>query len=168
MRNPILLAISTLALAACFMPASIDNRMAARDMQRIRAEAAAEWQRLDAAFARNGWRPAGEPQEGALEERYDESDEVRITLPAAGDYALVGICGSNCIDMDLVVRNSARERVAADLEPDPRPIAAFRGAAGERFTAVVTIPNCRRPPRHPQLDEDPRWRCIYYTRLYAR
>ena len=68
--------------------------------------------------------------------------------------------------MDLVVRNSAGRRVAADVEPDPRPLAIFEGAAGERFTVTVTIPDCRRPPRHPELDEDPMWQCIYYTRLY--
>lgn len=168
MRNAILLALSTLALAACFMPASVANRAASRDMQRVRAEAAAQWERLDAEAASRGWRPVGEPQMGALEERYDESDEIRVTLPTTGEYNMVAICGSNCIDMDLVVRNSSGQRVAADLEPDAVPIVAFRGNAGDRFTVTVTIPNCQRPPRHPQLDEDPKWSCIYFTRVYTR
>lgn len=166
MRTTVLPLVSILLLGGCFMPAAAGNRAASRDMQRIRAEAAAEWSRIDQQLSTRGWRAMGEPAMGRLEENYDESDDLRITVPAAGSYALIGLCGSNCIDMDLVIWNSARRRVAADLEPDARPIAMFEGAAGERFTAVVTIPNCRRPPRHPELDEDPTWNCIYFTRLY--
>ena len=79
-----------------------------------------------------------------------------------------GCCGGNCIDMDLVVWNAARRRVGADTEPDARPVATFRGTAGERVTVGVTIPDCRRPARNPQMDEEPMWDCIYYTRLYRQ
>jgi hypothetical protein len=168
MQTTMLPLVSILLLGGCFMPASAANRARDRDMQRVRAEAAAEWSRIDQQLTSRGWRAVAEPAMGALEEKYDESDEVRITLPEGGNYALVGICGANCIDMDLVIWNSARRRVGGDVEPDARPIAVFEGAAGERFTAVVTIPTCRRPPRNPRLNEDPTWSCIYFTRLYRR
>lgn len=168
MRNAIFMLAAALVLAGCFMPASIANRAAARDMERVRAEAAAEWRRLDGIMAQRGWRPVGEPDEGALEERYDESDEIRLTLPATGTYTMLAICGGNCLDMDLDVRNAAGERVVADFEPDDTPIVTFQGREGERFRVVLTIPDCRRPPRQPGMDEDPMWRCIYYTRLYRR
>lgn len=161
MRTTIL-AVSTLFLAGCFMPASIQNRVNQRDRDRVRAEAAEQWRRLDAEAARRGWQPVGEPREGTLMETYNVSDDIRIDLPATGEYNLVGICGPNCIDMDLVVYNSARQRVAADVEPDATPIAVFRGRAGERFTATVTIPDCRAAAGQE------RWTCTYYTRIYRR
>jgi hypothetical protein len=168
MRSLLLGLSAMLLLTGCFMPAAGANRARSRDMERVRAEAAAEWTRIDAQLLSRGWRPAQAPVMGALEERYDESDELRITLPSAGSYALVGICGSNCLDMDLVVWNSARRQVAADTDPDARPMVVFQGAAGERFVATITIPTCVRPPRRPGVEGDPMWRCIYYTRLYTR
>lgn len=162
MRTSILAACSTVLLAGCFMPASIQNRVNERDRDRVCAAAAEQWRRLDADAASRGWRPVGEPMQGTLMESYNESDDIRIDLPATGEYNLVGMCGPNCIDMDLVVYNSARERVAADLEPDAVPIVAFRGTAGERFTATVTIPDCRAPER------EARWSCTYFTRIYRR
>lgn len=164
----ILLLIAVAFLPACFMPASIDNRARNQALAEMRAEAAGIWRRMDAQLASAGWRPIGEPNEGMLEETYDESDDIRLTLPGAGMYGVVGICGSNCRDMDIVIMNSARRRVAADLEPDARPVATFEAEAGERYTARVSIPDCQRPPRHPQIDEEPKWACIYYTRLYRR
>jgi hypothetical protein len=167
MRTAILATFALPLLAGCFMPASVANRAAQRDMDRVRAEAAEHWRQLDGVLASDGWRPVAEASMGGLEETYDESDEIRITLPSAGTYALVGICGSNCYDMDLVLLNSDRRRIAADLEPDATPMVIFQGAAGARFTAIVTIPDCRRPPR-TQYNPDPKWRCIYFTRLYGR
>lgn len=162
MRTTILAAASSVLLAGCFMPASIDNRVAQRDRDRVRAAAAEQWRRLDADAASRGWRPVGEPMQGTLMESYNERDEIRIDLPATGEYNLVGMCGPNCTDMDLVVYNSARQRVAGDLEPDATPIVAFRGSAGDRFTATVTIPGCR-----PAAGET-RWSCTYFTRIYRR
>lgn len=158
----LLAAVSALLLAGCFMPASIQNRVNQRDQERVNAEAAAQWRRLDADAASRGWRPVGEPRQGMLQETYNERDEIRIELPATGEYNVVAICGPNCIDMDMVVHNAARQRVAADLEPDAVPIVAFRGNAGDRFTVTVTIPSCRPPSR------DSRWQCIYFTRLYRK
>ena len=160
--RPLLAAVCTLVLAGCFMPASIDNRVAARDRARVNAEVAAAWQRLDADAASRGWRPVGEPRQGVLQETYNESDEIRIDLPATGEYNVAAMCGPNCIDMDLVVFNAQRQRVAADLEPDATPIVAFRGNAGDRFTVRVTMPDCRRPA------PGERWSCIYFTRVYRR
>jgi hypothetical protein len=167
MRTAILATFALPLLAGCFMPASVANRAAQRDMDRVRAEAAAEWRRIDGLLGGRGWRPIAEPSMGGLEETYDESDEIRIILPSAGVYTLVGICGSNCIDMDLVLLNSERRRVAADTDPDATPMVVFEGAAGERFTAIVTIPDCRRPAP-TQYTPNPKWRCIYFTRLYGR
>lgn len=162
MRTVILAAVSSAVLAGCFMPASIQNRVNERDRDRVHAAAAEQWRRLDADAASRGWQPVGEPRQGMLMESYNESDEIRIDLPATGEYNVVGFCGPNCIDMDLVVYNASRQRVAADLEPDATPIVSFRGRAGERFTATVTIPNCRTD------DGQQRWSCLYFTRIYRR
>lgn len=162
MRNVFFGACGSVLLAGCFMPASIQNRVNERERNRVDAAVAEQWRRLDADAAGRGWRPLGEPRQGTLQESYNESDEIRIDLPATGEYNVVGMCGSNCRDMDIVVFNAARQRVAADLEPDAVPIVAFRGNAGERFTARVTIPDCR-----PAQGQE-RWSCVYFTRVYRR
>lgn len=162
MRTTILAVSSAVLLAGCFMPASIQNRANARERDRVGAEVAAHWRRMDADAASRGWRPVGEPRQGVLQETYNERDEIRIDLPATGEYNIVGMCGSNCRDMDIVVYNAARERVAADLEPDAVPIVAFRGNAGERFTASVTVPGCSTAAGQE------RWSCVYFTRVYRR
>lgn len=162
MRNPLLAAACTVLLAGCFMPASIQNRVDQRDRDRVGSAAAEQWRRLDADAASRGWRPVGEPRQGTLVETYNESDEIRLDLPETGEYNVVGMCGSNCRDMDIVVYNAARQRVAADLEPDAVPIVSFRGRAGERFTARVTIPDCR------AAEGQERWSCMYFTRVYRR
>jgi hypothetical protein len=167
MRTAIPVALLAVLASGCFMPASIQNRVNERDRERYRAEAAAAWRERDRILGERGWVPAGAAQEGRLVERYNESDRIPVTLPSTGRFTLIGICGDNCLDMDLVVYNSARQRVAADLEPDSRPAVAFSGRAGERFTVLVTIPNCRRPRAQPGMD-DPTWDCIYNTKLYTQ
>ena len=156
-----------LLTAGCFMPASIQNRVNERDRDRYRAEAATEWRARDQSMAQQGWVPAFEAQEGGLVEDYDESDDIRVTLPSTGDFAMLAICGANCIDMDLVVYNAAGQRVAADLDPDARPIVQFSGRSGERFNVRVTIPDCR-APRAQAGQENPGWNCVYFTKVYKR
>lgn len=165
MRTPIAAACSALLLAGCFMPASIQNRVNQREAERVRAEAAAQWQRLDADAASRGWRPVGEPRQGLLQETYNESDDLAITLPATGEYNVVGFCLENCIDMDFVVYDAARQRVTQDIELDATPIVAFRGRAGERYNVRVTIPDCR-VPRGSEAGT--RWQCMYFARVYTR
>lgn len=138
-----------------------------RDLAAMRAGMAEAWRVADRRMGELGWAPAGEAQEGRLQERYDEADDVPITLPATGRFQLVGLCTTNCEDMDFVLDNAARERVAADLEPDPRPIVQFQGRAGERFSLRITIPTCRRG-RAPAGAEQPGWDCFYSTKLYRR
>lgn len=162
MRNLLVGACCSVLLAGCFMPASIQNRANERERDRVGAAVAEQWQRLDADAASRGWQPVGEPRQGVLQETYNPSDELRIDLPATGEYNIVGMCGPNCRDMDIVVWNAARQRVGADLEPDAVPIVAFRGNAGERFTATVTIPDCSKAAGQE------RWSCAYFTRVYRR
>lgn len=151
----------------CFMPASVANRYNQRQADALHAAAAEEWDRLDNVLASDGWHPAADPIAGALQERYDESDVLDIPVPTPGTYAMVGFCDATCLDMDLEVFSGGR-RVAADFEPDDRPMAAFQGNAGERVTVRVTIPSCRRPDPVPGLNEEPLWACAYFARLYVR
>jgi hypothetical protein len=167
MRIPLLPLVALVLLGGCFMPASIQNRANQQALDNVRAAAAADWRSRDRVLAQDGWQPVGEAREGRLVERYNESDEVAYSLPATGHYAVLGICTSNCIDMDLVVLDAQRRRIGADLDPDATPVVNFQGNAGNRVTVLVTTPDCRRGRSQPG-QEAPGWDCIYYTKLYTR
>jgi len=167
MRIPLLLLVTLVFLGGCFMPASVQNRANQRALDGVRAAAAADWQARDRLLAQEGWQPVGEAHEGRLVEGFDESDEVVYSLPATGRYAVLGICTSNCLDMDLVVLDAERRRIGSDLEPDATPVVEFQGRAGDRVTVLVTTPDCRRGRAQPG-QEPPGWDCIYYTKLYTR
>jgi hypothetical protein len=167
MRISLLPLVALAFLGGCFMPAATQNRANQRAIDAVRAAAAADWASRDRLLAQEGWQPVGEAREGRLVEGFDESDEVAYALPATGRYAVLGICTSNCMDMDLVVLDAQRRRIGSDLEPDATPVVNFQGRAGDRVTVLVTTPGCRRGPAQPG-EEAPGWDCIYYTKLYTR
>jgi hypothetical protein len=144
MRSPSLRVLPVaLLLAGCFMPAATANRLDNRYREARLREVHAELQGLRELATRQGLRIIGEPQIGWLEKTYDESDETRFTLPASGQFLLLAVCDGNCSDVDLVVLDSQRRRLGADLEPDDRPLVEFSGSRGDVVMGRVTTPGCR-------------------------
>lgn len=132
MRASVLPALPlALMLAGCFMPAATGNRMENRFRDARVGEVRAQFQVLREHVAGQGWSVVGEPHIGWLEKTYNENDEPRLTLPASGRHALLAVCDGNCSDIDLVVLDSQRRRLGADLEPDDRPSVEFSGARGD-------------------------------------
>jgi hypothetical protein len=105
-------------------------------------EVRAQLQVLREHVAQQGWTVVGEPHIGWLERTYNEDDEPRFTLPSSGRHVLLAVCDGNCTDIDLVVLDSQRRRLGADLEPDDRPAVEFSGSRGDVVRGRVTIPGC--------------------------
>jgi hypothetical protein len=143
MRSSVLCALPlALVLTGCFMPAAAGNRMENRFRDARVGEVRAQLQILREHVAQQGWTVVGEPHIGWLERTYNENDEPRFTLPASGRHVLLAVCDGNCTDIDLVVLDSQRRRLGADLEPDDRPAVEFSGSRGDVVRARVTIPGC--------------------------
>lgn len=124
------------------MPAATGNRLENRFRDARVSEVRAQLQVLREHAAQQGWSVVGEPHIGWLERTYNENDEPRFTLPSTGRHALLAVCDGNCTDIDLVVLDSGRRRLGADLEPDDRPVVEFSGAGGDVVMGRVTIPGC--------------------------
>jgi hypothetical protein len=132
-----------LVTPGCFMPAATANRLDNRYRDARIAEVREELRILQAHVAQRGWSAVREPVMGWLEKTWDESDDVSFTLPANGLYLMLAVCDANCTDVDLVVLDSQRRRLGADLEPDARPVVEFSGSRGDVVRGRVTIPGCR-------------------------
>lgn len=151
-----------LTLTACMGPGAQLNRaraMAAEDRDSAVDE---EFDRMLAYLAEDGWAPIGEQIRGNLEEEYDEDDDVTITIPHSGEFAVLGVCDAVCYDLDLELYDQSGSRVTADFEPDARPVLLFNAEAGDRGRVRVTAADCR-----ASLDRE-LWLCRYGVQLLAR
>jgi hypothetical protein len=135
--------VLVLVTPGCFMPAATANRLDNRYRDARLSEVREQLRILQGHVAQQGWSTVGEPRIGWLEERWNESDEPSFTLPANGRFVMLAVCDGNCSDVDLVVLDSQRRRLGADLEPDDRPAVEFSGSRGDVVRGRVTIPGCR-------------------------
>lgn len=131
--------ISMMALAAgaallCASPAQAQDQW----MQQVHAQLGEVTQRLNA----NGLTSAGEPRVGALNE--GASDEVELQL-TAGSYLIVGVCDTDCSDVDLLLSQNGTE-VDSDFEADDTPVLAVQVPEGGTFTLRVDMAACTSGP----------------------
>ncbi|HEU4885363.1 MAG TPA: hypothetical protein VFT45_24155 [Longimicrobium sp.] len=130
---------SMMALAAgaallCAAPAHAQDQW----MQQVHAQLGTVVQALN----KEGLTPAGEPRVGALNEGV--SDEVELQL-TAGSYLIVGVCDTDCSDMDLLLSQNGTE-LASDFEMDDTPVLAVQVPAGGTFSLRVDMATCTAGP----------------------
>lgn len=69
-----------------------------------------------------------------------------ITLHAGTAYAMVGVCDSDCRDLDLALYDVAGTEVDSDAERDDVPIVRVTPSETMRYRIKVVMANCQRNP----------------------
>lgn len=82
------------------------------------------------------------PHAGALNE--GDSEEVELELQA-GTYLIVGMCDSDCSDLDLLLSENGEE-VDSDFEMDDTPVLAIEVEEGSTFSLRVDMATCSNGP----------------------
>jgi hypothetical protein len=77
---------------------------------------------------------------GALAD--DGTENYTVTLTEGHTYVLVGVCDSDCSDLDLTLLDGAGEFVVEDTEVDDAPVIEFTVTKSGEFTLPVTMFEC--------------------------
>lgn len=76
----------------------------------------------------------------------ERNEEVTVRLRAGVNYAIVGVCDTDCDDLDIVLYNANGREVAADVERDDVPVVEIRPDRDGTFTARAVMVNCTSAP----------------------
>jgi S1-C subfamily serine protease len=75
----------------------------------------------------------------------DEST-ISVSLAAGLNAVAVAGCDSDCLDLDLAVRDEEGNILASDQETDARPWVFFSTEEGESYDLVVSMMDCQKEP----------------------
>jgi hypothetical protein len=107
------------------------------------------------AFVTQGFQQLGQPYVGQLPQgQYFNLPQV--TLEVGGDYRIIGVCDSDCGDLDLVLYDQNNIVVAQDNLADATPVVAVAPQWTGPFTVQAVMHNCTVAP------------CYYAVVLYGR
>ncbi len=91
---------------------------------------------------------------GALD--HQTYQDYTVSLLTGLQYAIVGVCDEDCLDIDLEIYDGYDELVVADESDDDYPVVRFTVTQGGDFTLRVTMFECNENP------------CYYGVGLYGR
>ena len=74
------------------------------------------------------------------------SDTIRINLRAGKSYAIVGVCDRDCQDLDIVLYDSAGNRIASDFKNDDTPTIIVNPNRSGAYRIRVNMANCNNNP----------------------
>ena len=115
----------------------------ARAQSRWERQVADYVQRTATALGRQGLKPTGAPQVGAL--WVDESVWFSVTLRAGVPYALVGACDNDCSELDLALYGGAHNEITTDRS-SAMPVVRVTPPETLRYRVKVTLTGCRVSP----------------------
>ena len=79
-----------------------------------------------------------------IDSTYDgRSDYITINLRGGVSYGIVGVCDSDCRDLDLHLYNSSGNRIDYDTQSDDTPIVTVTPYRSGTYQVRVNIANCR-------------------------
>lgn len=136
----------TVALGVCTSAAAAQNQW--RDRVEGYLKRAAQ------VLTDRGYSQTHETQIGSL--RDDENASFTLTLHAGTPYALVGVCDSDCNDLDLVLYDADDNEVDSDVQTDDYPLVQVTPSETMRYRVKVVMASCRSNP------------CWYGIGVYAR
>jgi len=70
------------------------------------------------------------------------SQDFSIRLDAQKEFSLVGMCDTNCSNLDMLVIDSNGKVVGSDVEADDFPIVSFTPSAEGNYTVRITMTKC--------------------------
>lgn len=95
------------------------------------------------AVAAQGMSPAADPVAGSL--AMGAADEVELALQP-GQYLVVGVCDTDCSDLDLVLTGTDGAELASDLEMDDTPVVTVTLTEAATLTLEVKMAACTSAP----------------------
>ncbi len=84
-------------------------------------------------YAGTGWERRGELGQG-------KEQRIQITLGGGTSYQLIGVCDTNCKNLDIELLDANGKEVDKDVEDDDFPIVGVEGSG--TYTARVTMTAC--------------------------
>lgn len=81
---------------------------------------------------------------GSLEPR--KTENVVFELERGGTYVILGVCDTDCRDLDLELRDEGGRAVDDDVEADDAPVVAVTPAAAGRYTVRAIMADCASSP----------------------
>jgi hypothetical protein len=99
---------------------------------------------LEAAWVEDGYGRAGSIVSGWLDE--DEEEVHYLDLRSGTDYEIMGVCDTDCEDLDLSLYDSSGDLVDEDLLMDDFPMLEFIGPRDGEFRLEVGMVTCTVEP----------------------
>lgn len=109
---------------------------------------------VEQAFAAQGFQQLAAPVSGQLPQ--GQNANVPVTLEAGGDYRIIGVCDSDCGDLDLILYDQNNNVVSQDNLTDATPIVSVTPQWSGPFTVQAVMHSCTVQP------------CYYALVLYGR
>jgi hypothetical protein len=75
-------------------------------------------------------------------------EQVSVRLRAGVRYALVGVCDSDCDDLDLVLMDTRGRELASDVEQDDVPVVEVQPDRDGEYAAYAVMASCKANPCH--------------------
>ena len=85
-----------------------------------------------------------DPYIGSL--RNNTYTDLTLTLHKGVNYALVGVCDTDCDDLDIKLYNDDGQLVGQDTKPDNTPIVGVVPAHTQEFTLRMVMSRCNNNP----------------------
>ena len=84
------------------------------------------------------------------------SETLEITLPGAKGYMVVGVCGSDCTNLDLFLSNSEGKEIVKDDGDDDVPVLDLNVGGKMTYSLRITMATCKASS------------CLYGFEVYAK
>jgi hypothetical protein len=95
-------------------------------------------------FEDHGYRMTHQVMTGSLAAAADEM--VQVTLEAGKQYQIMGVCDTDCSDMDLTLFDGAGTQVDTDVLADDVPIVTVTPTRSGTFRVKVAMVTCTNAP----------------------
>lgn len=89
-------------------------------------------------YTGKGYAPTGWERRGTLGQGKEQL--IQVTFSGAGSYQLIGVCDTDCKNLDIQLLDANGKEVTKDVEDDDFPIVGVE--ASGTYTARVTMVAC--------------------------
>ncbi|OYW46936.1 MAG: hypothetical protein B7Z33_00770 [Sphingomonadales bacterium 12-68-11] len=101
-------------------------------------------ERAGESYSENGYHYGGFTRTGSL--RDGATERVTVRLGSNVDNQLVGVCDTDCSDLDLILLDSDGDQVDSDVADDDVPIVSLRPSRDGVYTIEVRMIDCDENP----------------------
>jgi hypothetical protein len=92
----------------------------------------------------DGYALQGTSYTGSL--RKTSSEDLNVTLQAGFDYALLGVCDSDCGDIDLALKDASANQVDSDYDKNDHPTVRVTPARDGQYIIRIYMASCSTEP----------------------